>query len=178
MNRPGRAIVGGVCYVIGGWSRYNVELSEVKIGNGECLKPKYDFSETINALTVIAKNVNIARIVEQLQKLYDIMKKKEKELLNFTNFASVPTFTSYDLNFIIANKMSLVDLYALKSLYNDISKYFAISDIDNIDVVDLYNIELPLNNKNVLELEQKNLAYMEKVEEMHIKIINLINRSA
>jgi len=167
-----RVIIGGIRYVIGGWSQYNVELSEVKVGNGECLKPKYDFKEIINAIDIVTKNVDTTRIMKQLQKLYEYMRKKEKEILNFDKFARIPTFTSYDLNYIMT-KSVIVDLYLLKSLYVDICNYLK-ADVEEIDTCELYNIDLPLNNKNILELEQKNLPYMENVEKMFIKIISVI----
>ena len=170
-----RVIIGGIRYVIGGWSQYNVELSEVKVGNGECLKPKYEFKEIINAIDVISKNIDTTRIMKQLQKLYEHMRKKEKEILNFDKFARVPTFTTYDLNYIMT-KSVIVDLYLLKSLYNDICNYFKVKSED-IDTCELYNIDLPLNNKNILELEQKNLPYMASVEKMFITIIKTIENN-
>ena len=120
----------------------------------------------------MTKNVDTTRIMKQLQKLYEYMRKKEKEILNFDKFARIPTFTSYDLNYIMT-KSVVVDLYLLKSLYVDICNYLKV-DVEEIDTCELYNIDLPLNNKNILELEQKNLPYMENVEKMFIKIISVI----
>ena len=150
------------------WSEVNLDYHEIHAKFGGCLKKYYP--SLITGGNAVSANVQTAKFKAHLGKILDTMKASE-EKLKLNDALSIPVLSSSVLRYIIDNS-NLEDLYLLKSLYEDMCEYFKKTP-EQFVVIDLFDTELPSNNKNILYLEEKNKDYIMKVEDLHLKIINL-----